>query len=46
MDFIEDFVRYKEEPGYIIGENRGNISIPRLDEWTLPIVVGALSRNI
>ena len=45
MDFIEDFVRYKEEPGYIIGENRGNISIPRLDEWTLPMVVGALSRN-
>lgn len=46
MDFIKDFVRYKEEPGYIIGENRGNISIPRLDEWTLQTVVGALSRNI
>ena len=44
MDFIEDFVSYREEQGYLIGENKGNIAIPKLDERTLPTVISALAK--
>tara|TARA_B100000579_G_scaffold438049_1_gene471454 strand:+ start:26488 stop:26790 length:303 start_codon:yes stop_codon:yes gene_type:complete len=44
MDFVEDIIEYGEEMGFVIGEGRGNIALDKLDEWSLPKVVSALSK--
>ena len=43
MDFIEQIIRYKEEPGFIIGEKRGNLALDRLDEFSLQNVIGVIN---
>ena len=44
MDFVDAIVEYGEEIGFVIGENRGNLSLNKLDEFTLPQVVRTLSK--